>query len=66
MNCEGVECNVLFMLPGNINEPPGGKTNNVVSEQVRHKPVCAVTETGLKLEFSDLRRRISVAAQMLV
>ena len=37
-----------------------GKTNNVVSEQVRHKPVCAVTETGLKLEISDLRRRVSV------
>ena len=36
------------------------KTNNVVSEQVRHKPVCAVTETGLKLEISDLRRRVSV------
>ena len=26
------------------NEPPRGKTNNVVSEQARHKPVCAVTE----------------------
>ena len=25
-------------------EPPRGKTNNVVSEQVRHKPACAVTE----------------------
>ena len=36
------------------------KTNNVVSKQVRHKPVCAVTETGLKLEISDLRRRVSV------
>ena len=27
-----------------INEPPRGKTNNVVSEQVRHKPTCTVTE----------------------
>ena len=27
-------------------EPPRGKTNNVVSEQVRHKPVCAVTENS--------------------
>ena len=27
-------------------EPPRGKTNNVVFEQVRHKPVCAVTEAG--------------------
>ena len=27
-----------------INEPPRGKTNNVVSEQVRHKPTCTSTE----------------------
>ena len=27
-----------------INEPPRGKTNNVVSDQVRYKPACAVTE----------------------
>ena len=26
------------------NEPPRGKTNNVVSEQVRHKPACTSTE----------------------
>ena len=26
------------------NEPPRGKTNEVVSEQVRHKPACTVTE----------------------
>ena len=25
-------------------EPPRGKTNNVVSEQVQHKPDCIVTE----------------------
>ena len=25
-------------------EPPRGKTNNVVSDQVRHKPGCTVTE----------------------
>ena len=25
-------------------EPSGGKTNNVVSEQVRHKPACTSTE----------------------
>ena len=25
-------------------EPPRGKTNNVVSEQVRHKPACTSTE----------------------
>ena len=29
-----------------INEPPRGKTNNVVSEQARHKPTCTVTEAG--------------------
>ena len=27
-------------------EPPRGKTNNVVSEQVRHKPACTVIEDG--------------------
>ena len=27
-----------------IFEPPRGKTNNVVSDQVRHKPACTVTE----------------------
>ena len=25
-------------------EPPRGKTNNVVSEQVRHKPACISAE----------------------
>ena len=29
-----------------ICEPPRGKTNNVVSEQVRHKPSCTSTEDG--------------------
>ena len=27
-------------------EPSRGKTNNVVSEQVRHKPTCTSTEAG--------------------
>ena len=27
-------------------EPPRGKTNNVVSEQVWHKPACTATEAG--------------------
>ena len=27
-----------------INEPSRGKTNNVVSDQVRHKSTCTVTE----------------------
>ena len=30
----------------NSNEPPLGKTNNVVSEQVQHKSGCTVTEAG--------------------
>ena len=29
----------------------------VVSDQVRHKPGCAATEDGKKLEFSDLGSR---------
>ena len=28
------------------NEPPRGKTNNVVSKQIRHKPGCTSTEAG--------------------
>ena len=32
--------------------------NNLGSDQVRHKPVCTVTEAGKKLELSDLKRRI--------
>ena len=38
-------------------EPPRGKTNNVVSEQVRHKPTCTSTEKSEKLEILDLSRR---------
>ena len=34
------------MVVSNINEPTRGRTNNVVSEQVRHKPACTVTEDG--------------------
>ena len=29
-----------------INKPHRGKTNNLVSEHVRHKPGCAATEDG--------------------
>ena len=35
-------------------EPPHGKTNNGVSEQVRHKPGCTITEDSKRLEFLDL------------
>ena len=41
-------------------ELPRRKTNNVVSEQVRHKSGCTVTEAGWKHEISDLKRRESV------
>ena len=40
-----------------ILEPPRGKTNNVVSEQVQHKPGCTVTEDGQRLEILYLSRR---------
>ena len=40
-----------------VNEPSRGKTNNVVSEHVRHKPTCTSTENSKKLEISDLSRR---------
>ena len=43
------------------NEPPLG-----VSEQVRHKPTCAVTETDLKLEILDLRKRVSIKSKALI
>ena len=32
-------------------EPPRGKTNNVVSEQVGHKPACTSTEKSRSLKF---------------
>ena len=38
-------------------EPRRGKANIVVSDQVRHKPACTVTEDGYQLEIPDLRRR---------
>ena len=46
-----------------IIEPSHGKTNNVVSDQVRHKSSCTVTEAGWKLEISDLGRRGSVLSE---
>ena len=39
------------------NEPPRGKTNNVISEQVRHKLGCTATEDGQRLEILDLESR---------
>ena len=37
----------MATLGGHISyEPPHGKTNNVVSERVWHKPSCTSTEDG--------------------
>ena len=35
-----------FLGKKSIYEPPHGKTNNVVSEQVLHEPGCTSTEDG--------------------
>ena len=48
---------ILGLISWSLSEPPRGKTNNVVSEQVRHKPACTSTEKSKKLEISDLSRR---------
>ena len=37
------------------NEPRHEETNNVVSEQVRHKPSCTSTKDGWRLAILDLR-----------
>ena len=37
--------------------PPRGKTNNVVSEQVRHKLSSTSTEDGKRLEILNLESR---------
>ena len=39
------------------NEPPRGKTNNVVLDQIRHKPGCSATEIGYRLQILDLESR---------
>ena len=38
------------------NEHVREKTNNLGSDQLRHKPGCTVTEDGKRLEISDLGR----------
>ena len=41
-----------------VHEPRREKKGSLgVSDQVRHKLVCAATEDGYKLEISDLERR---------
>ena len=49
-SCKYTFCKAIF-------EPPRGKTNNVVSEQVRHKQGCTSTEDGWRLEILDLESR---------
>ena len=36
----------------------------MVSEQVRHKSGCTVTDAGYRLEISDLRRRVNVTIRV--
>ena len=36
------------------------KTNNLGSDQARHKPGCTVTEDGYRLEILDLESRGTV------
>ena len=38
-----------------MNEPVREKTNNLGSDEVRHKPGCTVTEDGERLEILDLK-----------
>ena len=45
---------LLFAAIKEINEPRHEKTNILVSDQVRHKPGCTVTEDGWRLEISGL------------
>ena len=39
------------------NEPRHEQTNVLVSYLIRHKPGCAATEDGQRLEISDLESR---------
>ena len=48
--------NPLWYLQS-IYEPRHEKTNILVSNLVRHKPGCAATEGGLRLEILDLESR---------
>ena len=38
------------------NEPVHEKTNNLGSDQVRHKPGCTITDLSYKLETLDISR----------
>ena len=46
-----------FPMKEGINEPRREKTSILVSDLVRHKPGCTVTEDGLRLEILDLESK---------
>ena len=46
-------CYITFIYIDSVRE----KTNNLGSNQVQHKPGCAVTEDGYRLEILDLESR---------
>ena len=43
-----------------INEPPHEKTNNVIAEQVLHKPSCTSIEDDLRLENVNFERNCTI------
>ena len=47
----------MFTL--SLYDPRHEKTNMLVSDLVRHKPGCTATDDGLRLEISDLERRVT-------
>ena len=47
----------LVLSSSEQNEPLHGKTYVLVSNMLRHKPGCTVTEDGQRLEILDLERR---------
>ena len=59
-NCIKCQNATLSTGSADTNEPPRGKTNNVVSEQVRHKPACKSTTKSWKLEISDLKGKCTI------
>ena len=48
---------MLIRVKNYLNEPRCEKTGLRVSDQVRHKPGCTVTEDSQRLDISDLGSR---------
>ena len=48
---------LITIFPTKQFEPVREKTDNLGSDQVRHKPDCTVTEDGYRLEISDLKSK---------